>query len=415
MNGSSSSRAAPGRHAGAIAARFRPFGTTIFAEMTALANQHGAVNLAQGFPDFDGPLFVREAVERAMAEGKNQYGRMQGSPELNRAITGWWKRSSGLDIDGESQVTVTAGCTEALAATFLGLIDPGDEVILFEPYYDCYCAGVAMAQGKVRSVRLRPPEGAARGADGIVRAPFTFDPDELRRAFSSDPRAIVINTPNNPTGKVFSRDELALIAELCVKHDAIAITDEVYERLTFEPSLPHIHLATLPGMAERTVTLSSLGKTFSFTGWKTGWAIAPPALSRGVRSAHQFLTFCSVTPIQHGAAAALNDGDDYIRSLQRQLSEARDYLVRALADVGFRVYMPAGTYFIMVDHTPVSRGRSDMEFCRWLTTEIGVAAIPPSPFYDDPARGRSLARFAFCKKMDTLQRAVERLKKLRRN
>ncbi len=407
-------RVAPAGRAALIADRFAPFGTTIFAEMTALANQHGAVNLAQGFPDFDGPDFMPRAVDRAMAEGRNQYGRMQGSPELNRAIVGSWKRSSGLEVDGETQVTVTAGCTEALAASFLGLINPGDEVVLFEPYYDCYCAGVAMAQGRVKSVRLRPPEAATPDRDGVVHAPFTFDADELRRAFASRPRAIVLNTPNNPTGKVFSREELALIADLCVEHDTIAITDEVYERLTFEPSLPHLHLATFPGMAERTVTLSSLGKTFSFTGWKTGWAIAPPALSRGVRSAHQFLTFCSVTPIQFGAAAALNDGEQYVRSLQKQLGEARDFLARALAEVGFRVYMPAGTYFIMVDHTPVSRGLSDREFCRRLTSEIGVAAIPPSPFYDDPGRGRSLARFAFCKKMETLERAVERLRKLRR-
>ncbi|MFM9996830.1 MAG: aminotransferase class I/II-fold pyridoxal phosphate-dependent enzyme [Phycisphaerales bacterium] len=381
--------------------------------MTALANRHGAVNLAQGFPDFDGPEFVKDAAARAIAEGKNQYGRMQGSLELNAAIVAAWKRSSGLDIDGESQVTVTAGCTEALAATFLGLINPGDEVILFEPYYDCYRAGVAMAQGVVRSVALRPPESVAPSGDGIVRAAFTFDPDELRRAFTPRTRAIVVNTPNNPTGKVYTREELSLVAELCVKHDVIAITDEVYEKLTFDPALPHLHLAAFPGMADRTVTLSSLGKTFSLTGWKTGWAIASPELSAAVRSAHQFLTFCSVTPIQHGAAAALNGGEAYIASLRRQLHEARDFLAGVLVRAGLRVYMPSGTYFIMADHTSVSRGMSDMEFCRWLPEKVGVAAIPPSPFYDDPARGRSLVRFAFCKRMETLHRAAERLEKLR--
>ncbi len=390
-----------------VAERFRPFGTTIFAEMTTLANRHGAVNLAQGFPDFDGPDFAKEAAARAMRDGKNQYGRLQGAPELNTAIVDAWKRSSGLAIDGESQVTVTAGCTEALAATFLGLLNPGDEVILFEPYYDCYCAGVAMGGGTVRTVRLRPP-GPGAPAD----APFTLDEGELRGAFTGRTRAIVINTPNNPTGKVFTRAELSLIAKLCIEHDVIAITDEVYERLVFDPALPHVHLAAMPGMADRTITLSSLGKTYSLTGWKTGWAIASPALTRAVRSAHQFLTFCSVTPIQHGAAAAINGGEEYIAGLVRQLAEGRDYLAGALARVGFRVFRPAGTYFIMVDHTPVSGGKSDMEFCRWLTTEAGVAAIPPSPFYADPAGGRSLARFAFCKRMETLRTAVERLEKL---
>lgn len=382
--------------------------------MTELANRCGAVNLAQGFPDFDGPEFVKQAAASAIADGRNQYGRMQGSPELNAAIVAAWRRSSGLTIDGESQVTVTAGCTEALAAAFLGLINPGDEVVIFEPSYDCYRAGVAMAQGVPRFVTLRPPERAEPDADGIVRAPFTFDPDELRRAFTPRTRAVVVNTPHNPTGKVFAREELSLIAELCVRHDAIAITDEVYERLTFDPALPHVHPAALPGMADRTVTLSSLGKTFSLTGWKTGWAIASPGLSAGVRSAHQFLTFCSVTPIQHGATAALNGGEEYVASLRDRLRAARDVLAATLAGVGLRVYFPAGTYFILADHTPVSRGMSDMEFCRWQTTEVGVAAIPLSPFYDDPARGRSLVRFAFCKRMETLARAAERLERLTR-
>lgn len=396
---------------GMVSRRFAPFGTTVFAEMTALANAHGAVNLSQGFPDFDGPEFAKRAVERAMAEGRNQYGRMQGLPELNRALVGWWKRATGMEVDGETQVTVTAGCTEALAATFLGLINPGDEVILFEPYYDCYRAGVAMAGGVARTVRLRPP-GA--GADGIVRGAFEFDAEELRRAFTGRTRAIVVNTPNNPTGKVFTREELGLIAELCVRHGVVAITDEVYERLTFNEDRPHVRLATMPGMSERTITLSSLGKTYSLTGWKTGWAIASRELSAAVRSAHQFLTFCSAIPMQMGAAEAIERGEEYVEGLRKQLGEARDYLAGVLARVGFRVFMPEGTYFIMVDHTPVSGGRSDVEFCRWLTTEVGVAAIPPSVFYDDAEGGRRLARFAFCKRMETLRAAEERLQRLRR-
>lgn len=391
------------------AARFRPYGTTIFAEMTTLANRHGAVNLAQGFPDFDGPDLAKSAAARAMSDGHNQYGRMQGVPELNAAIVARWKSSSGQDIDGESQVTVTAGCTEALAASFLGLVNPGDEVILFEPYYDCYHVGATMAGGRVRAVTLRPD---AQGT-------FSFDPDQLRHAFTDKTRLIVLNTPHNPTGKVFTRQELALIAELCVKHNTLALTDEVYERLTFDPALPHVHLATFPGMAERTVTLSSLGKTYSLTGWKIGWAIAPPELTRAVRAAHQFLTFCAAVPLQHGAAAALNQGESEVAALVARLRSARDFLAPALSSLGFRVFHPAGTYFIMVDHTDVSRRLginpvSDVDFCRKLTADIGVAAIPPSFFYDNPDHGRPLARFAFCKRPETLQRAVERLEKLRR-
>lgn len=392
-----------------VAARFRPYGTTIFAEMTALANRHSAVNLSQGFPDFDGPEFIKAAASEAMARGQNQYGRMQGVPELNAALVARWKRQTGLDIDGEAQVTVTAGCTEALAAAFLGLVNPGEEVILFEPYYDCYHAGATMAGATVKAVTLRPP---GSGADSD--ASFTFDPGELRRAFTKKTRLIVVNTPHNPTGKVYSREELSLIAELCVKHNALAITDEVYERLTFDPAMPHLHLATFPGMAERTLTLSSLGKTYSLTGWKIGWAIAPPELSKAVRAAHQFLTFCAAVPLQHGAAAAIARGESEVQDLVDRLRAGRDFLGGALSKLGFRVFRPAGTYFIMVDHTDISRRLgidpvNDVEFCRKLTAEIGVAAIPPSFFYDNPANGRALARFAFCKRAETLRAAVERL------
>jgi N-succinyldiaminopimelate aminotransferase len=248
---------------------------------------------------------------------------------------------------------------------------------------------------------------------------FQFDTGELRAAFSSRTKAIVINTPHNPTGKVFSRSELALIAELCVERGVIAITDEVYENLTFEARLPHISIAALPGMPERTVTLSSLGKSFSLTGWKIGWAVASAELTAAVRAAHQFIVFCSPSPLQHGAAAALRDGDGYVAELRGQLREARDYLGRALEEIGFTVYWPAGTYFIMVDHAEVGRRMApsidppdDAAFCRRLTQEVGVAAIPPSPFYDRPEHGRRLARFAFCKKRATLEEAVRRLRKL---
>lgn len=384
------------------AARFKPYGTTVFAEMTALAVKHGAVNLAQGFPDFDGPQFLKDAAYAAMGEGHNQYARTHGVPKLSQAIAGAWKRSSGLVADPDLEVTVTSGCTEALAATFLGLIEPGDEVVLFEPYYDSYHAGVSMAGGVVRAVALRPRAGG-----------FSFDEGELRAAFSARTKAIVVNTPHNPTGKVFSRAELELIGRMCIEHDVVAITDEVYERLTFDADRGHVHMATLPGMVERTITLSSLGKTFSMTGWKVGWAIGAPALSRAVRSAHQFLTFATATPLQHAAAAALTDGEEYVRGLVSQLHEARDYLCDALARLGFGVTLPEGTYFIMADHSAVSRGMSDKEFCRWLPEHAGVAAVPPSVFYVHPEEGRHLVRFAFCKRMETLRTAVERLQRLR--
>lgn len=411
-----------------VASRFRPYGTTIFAEMTTLANKHGAVNLSQGFPDFDGPEFIKRAADAAMERGQNQYGRMQGVPELNAAIVERWKRQTGMDIDGETQVTVTAGCTEALAATFLGLLEPGDEVILFEPYYDCYHADATMAGGRVRAVSLRPGgppmtkgKGASGKSEGGFWAPgeFAFDPAELRAAFNERTRMIVVNSPHNPTGKVFTREELTLIAELCVEHDVIAITDEVYERLVFDADRPHLHLASFPGMADRTVTLSSLGKTYSLTGWKIGWAIGSPELTKAVRSAHQFLTFCAAVPLQHGAAAAIREGEREVEGLVKHLRGARDYLGKALAEIGFSVYKPSGTYFIMADHSEVGKrlginSPDDVEFCRRLTTQVGVAAIPPSGFYDRPELGKPLARFAFCKRMETLEAAVERLRKLAR-
>jgi aspartate/methionine/tyrosine aminotransferase len=402
-----------------VAQRFQPFGTTIFAEMSALAIKHGAVNLSQGFPDFDGPDFIKQAAADAIAPGKmgqNQYARMQGVAELNAAIVQHWKRQTGADIDGESQVTVTSGCTEALVATFMGLLNPGDEVILFEPYYDSYKACAAMAGATVRTVTLRAPSASTRTgmAPAASAQAFTFDPDELRRAFNQRTRAIVVNTPHNPTGKVFTQAELTQIADLCQQRNTVAITDEVYEHLTFEPDLPHTRIATIPGMADRTITLSSLGKSYSLTGWKIGWAIASPELSRAVRAAHQFITFCSAAPLQVGAAAALTRGDAAVRDLVVMLKDGRDYLGAALERIGFRVFKPAGTYFIVVDHSPLSQGRGDVEFCRWLTTEVGVAAIPTSFFYDHPEHGRPLARFAFCKKRPTLEAAVARLEKLAR-
>ncbi|MHC4218082.1 MAG: aminotransferase class I/II-fold pyridoxal phosphate-dependent enzyme [Planctomycetota bacterium] len=380
-----------------VADRLASFGSTIFIEMSRLAAEKGAINLGQGFPNFDGPDFVKSAAVEAIGAGHGQYARMFGIPELNRAIADVFTGETGIDLDPDAEVTVTSGCTEALVASFLGLVNPGQEVILFEPYYDSYRACVALAGAEPRFVTLRPPD-------------FAVDPDELRAAFTPRTRAILVNTPHNPTGKVFGRDELELIASLCRRHNCIAITDEVYERLVFEGR--HIRLATLDGMWDRTVTLSSLGKTFSLTGWKIGWAIAPPALSRGVRAAHQFITFATATPLQHGAATALRAPASYYRQYVTDYRARRDLLVEGLAGIGFEVYPPQGTYFVLADHTAFGLP-DDTAFCRHLIERAGVAAIPPSAFYHDPADGHRLVRFAFCKDEQTLRAALDRLSVLR--
>jgi aspartate/methionine/tyrosine aminotransferase len=377
-------------------------GTSVFAEMSALAVRHGAINLAQGFPDFDGPGFVKDAAIDAIRAGHGQYARTHGVPALNAAIARVLAERNGLEVDPEAEVTVTSGCTEAIFAAIAGSCDPGDEVILFQPFYDSYLASVRMAGATPRVVTLRPTDGAAGG--------WTFDRDELRRAFTPATRGILVNTPHNPTGKVFTREELAFIAGLCVEHDVICWSDEVYERLVYEGE--HISIATLPGMRARTVTLSSLGKTFSLTGWKIGWAVAPPELTRAVRGAHQFMTFCSVTPMQHAAAAALAAPQDYYDSLTAEYRARRDLLVGELSRLGFDVRAPAGSYFICAGigaFADATQAGADVAFCRRLVAEGGVAAIPPSAFYADPALGAGYVRFAFCKREDTLRAAVARL------
>lgn len=387
-----------------VSDRLRPFGTTIFSEMTALANQHKAVNLSQGFPDFDGPEHVKEAARQAIADGHNQYARMPGAVVLCEAIARYWKTQTGLSMDAQREVTVTNGCTEAINAAMLGLVNTGDEVVLFEPYYDCYRAAVAMAGAVPRFVALRPD------ANGR----FVFDETELRAAFSDRTRAILVNTPHNPTGKVFTREELSLIGELCIRHNSIAMTDEVYERLTYDGA-EHVRMATLPGMAERTLTLSSLGKSFSLTGWKIGWAIGPAELTAGVRAAHQFLTFAVALPLQHAAAVALDEGQEYIDWLLEHYRVQRARLGEALFTLGMMPLQSEGTYFLMADHTRVSEQlgvEGDVAFCRLLTTEYGVAAIPPSVFYDRPELGRSFVRFAYCKRSETMDEALLRLKRL---
>lgn len=382
--------------------RLRPFGTTIFAEMTALANEHRAINLAQGFPDDGGPEQAHAAAAEAMRAGHNQYAPLAGVPALRRAVAAWTARSTGIDRDPDTEVTVTTGATGGLAAAFLGLLNPGDEVVLFEPYYDSYRAGVVMAGAVPRFVTLRPQGGR-----------FTFDPDELRAAFGPRTRAVVVNSPHNPTGTVFTPEELGAIADLCRRHDAVAVSDEVYERLTYRDDRPHRSISTLPGMAERTVVISSVGKSFSLTGWKVGWAVAPPDLTKAVRSAHQFLAYAVATPLQHGAAVMLDSGEAYAARTAAHDHAMLRRLAPALSELGFRVFEPEGAYFLMAEHAPVSERlgvRGDAAFCRWLTTRAGVAAIPPSAFYNDVEEGSRYVRFAFCKRQDTIDEAVRRLR-----
>ncbi|NVB40443.1 pyridoxal phosphate-dependent aminotransferase [Pseudenhygromyxa sp. WMMC2535] len=380
-----------------LASRLQGFGTTIFAEMTRLANAHGAVNLGQGFPDFEGPAFIKRAAIAAIEAGHNQYCRTHGLPELNAAIAAHQRRFWGLDYDPETEVTVYAGATEAIYATLAALCEVGDEVVLFEPYYDSYRASVAMAGARERLVSLRGPD-------------FGFDVDELRAAFSPKTRAILVNSPHNPTGKVYSRAELELIAQLCVEHDVLAITDEVYEHLVFEGE--HIPLAGLPGMRERTVLISSAGKTFSFTGWKIGHTCAPAAITRALRSAHQFITFCNGTPFQLAMAEGYRAPDEYFEGFRADYLARRDKLCAGLAEVGLDVLTPAGTYFVQTDIRPLGFD-DDFEFCRMLPEQVGVAAIPTSAFYSSRALGKHLVRWAFCKSDPVLDEGLRRLTKLR--
>jgi aspartate/methionine/tyrosine aminotransferase len=384
-----------------IAERFAPFGTTIFSEMTALANTHKAVNLSQGFPDFDGPQLGKDAAKRAIDEGHNQYAPMPGTPILRNAIAGWTQRSCKINPDPGTEITVTSGCTEAIAASMLGLFNPGDEVVVFEPYYDSYRACMAMAGVTPRFVTLHPTENG-----------FAYKPAELRAAFGERTKGILVNTPHNPTGTVLSREQLQEIADLCIEHDAIALSDEVYERIVFDDAV-HLSIASIDGMRERTVVLSSSGKTFSLTGWKVGWAVAPSDLTAGIRSAHQFLTFSVATPLQHGVAALLNEGEAEVDNLNTHYSSMRSLLGEALAELGFGVRSPSGSYFIMAEHSRITDKlglQTDVDLCRWLPEHAGVAAIPPSAFYSNPVEGAGFVRFAFCKQAQTIDEAIARLR-----
>ncbi|MEU1885148.1 pyridoxal phosphate-dependent aminotransferase [Micromonospora sp. WMMD987] len=385
-----------------LVARMRPFGTTVFAEMSALAVRTGAVNLGQGFPDTDGPPEMLAAAAEALRSGQNQYPPGPGIPALRRAVAEHQRRFHGLTYDPDGEVIVTAGATEAIAASILALCEPGDEVVCFEPYYDSYAASIALAGAVRRPVTLRP------GGDGR----YAFDPAELRAAFGPRTRLVLLNSPHNPTGKVFTGPELALVADLCREHDVYAVTDEVYEHLVFtDAASAHLPLATLPGMRERTLRISSAGKTFSCTGWKVGWVSGPAALVSAVLRVKQFLTFVNAAPLQPAVAVALALPDGYYTGFRDALQRQRDLLIDGLTDAGFEVLTPEGTYFVTADITGLG-GRDGLEFCRSLPERCGVVAVPTQVFYDDAEAGRRLVRFAFCKRPEVLTEAVTRLRAL---
>ena len=379
--------------------KLQPFGNTIFSEMTRLAQEHGAINLGQGFPDFEGPSTIIDAAVEAMRAGHNQYARSAGVPSLVEAIAAQRQAIHGLSYDPMTEVGVYSGCTEGLMASMLGLLNPGDEVLMFEPVYDSYPACVAMAQAVARYVPLRFPD-------------FAVDFDRLRAAITDRTKLILVNTPHNPTGKVFTQTELEGIASLCQAHNLLALTDEVYEHLTYD-GRPHLPLASIAGMRERTLSLSSTGKTYSLTGWKIGWATGPQAMIAAAQAAHQFITFSTATPLQHATAFALRTHSEaFFAQLRAEYTERRDKLLTSIRAAGLKAPTPQGAYYLLADFSDRFEG-DDVAFARHLTTSVGVTAIPPSFFYPaHPEEGRKLIRFAFCKRLETLEAAIERLGKL---
>ena len=371
----------------------REFGETIFAEMSALAVKTGSINLGQGFPDTDGPQEIAELAITAIRDGHNQYPPGLGIKKLRDAISHHQMRFYGLEFDPETEVLVTAGATEAIAASLLAICEQGDEIITFEPYYDSYAASIALAGGVRRVVTLNTPE-------------YTFSIDDLEKLINGKTKAILLNSPHNPTGKVFTHNELSQIANLCIEHDLVAICDEVYEHLVFEGE--HIPLIQYPGMRDRTIQISSAGKTFSFTGWKIGWVCALPALLDTVRTAKQFLTYVNGAPFQHAIAEALNLSDHYFDNFLEDMRVKRDCLSQGLEKAGLTTFTPQGTYFVTADIEKL--GYEDgKQFCLDLPVQCGVVAVPNVVFYDNKDLGSTLIRFAFCKKLDVLEEAVERL------
>jgi len=382
------------------AQRVSVFQESVIREMTRLAQQHGGINLAQGFPDFDPPQELLAAAQRALADGYNQYAITWGAPDLRQALAEKMERYNGVRYDPDRHLTVTCGATEAMMATMLALVNPGDEVVVFEPFYENYGPDAALSGARLRYVTL-----------DLSRPDFPYDPGELERAFNRNTKAIVVNTPHNPTGKVFSRAELEHIADLCRHYDVLAVTDEVYEHILYDGA-QHVSLASLPGMAERTVTISSMSKTYSVTGWRVGWAaVADDAVAGAIRKAHDFLTVGAAAPLQQAGVVALRFPDRYYREMARSYQRKRDLLLGALREVGFRPTVPKGAYYIMADFTALS-GEDDVSFALRLVREVGVATVPGSSFFHHPSLGRRYVRFAYPKREETLEEAARRLARL---
>lgn len=378
------------------------FTESVIREMTRICDALGGDNLSQGFPDFDAPEEIKQAAIEAIRSGRNQYPVTFGEPEFREAIAHKAWRFNGIQCDPHTEITVTCGATEAMIATMKALINPGDEVIVFEPYYENYGPDAILSGAKLRYVTLYPPE-------------WRFDPKELVSAFNPSTKAIIINTPNNPTGKVFSLEELVMIAELCQKWDVYAVTDEIYEHIIYD-GLKHISLATLPGMAERTITINGLTKTYSVTGWRIGWAIAAAPITARIRKVHDFLTVGAPTPFQYAGIFALGMPDEYYHQLAKNYQKARDFLFEVLLQSGFIPYKPRGAYYIICDATnlfPLLGASNDVEFSRKLIEKTLIATVPGSSFYSQPHLGTSQVRFAFCKKIETLERVAQRLLSLR--
>jgi aminotransferase len=380
-----------------VAKRVQHFTESVIREMTRLAAQHEAINLGQGMPDFEPPQEVKDAACRAIQDGFNQYAITWGAPVLRRAIAAKAKRYNGIDCDADAHVTVCCGATECMMATFLALVDPGDEVIVFQPFYENYGPDALLSGARPVWVPLHPPD-------------WCFDPHELRRAFTPRTRAVIVNTPNNPTGRVFTRAELSLIAQLCQEHDAYAFSDEIYEYILYVDR-PHVSIATLPGMAERTVTISGLSKTFSVTGWRLGYCIASPEISNAIRKAHDFLTVGAPHPLQIAGAAALALPDSYYDRLREGYRRRRGILLPYLRQAGFTFAEPEGAYYVMTDASALGVV-DDHDFVRHLIREVGVAAVPGSSFHAPPERGRTTVRFMFAKRDETLHEAGRRLLRL---
>jgi aminotransferase len=380
------------------------FTESVIREMTRQAIEYGAINLAQGFPDFSAPAEIKKAAQQAIADDINQYAITWGAKSLRNAIARHMKEYQAIEVDPEREIVVCCGSTEAMIATLLAVCNKGDEVVVFEPFYENYGPDAILSGAKPRFVSLRPPQTA--------ESEWTFDEQELREAFQDHTKAIILNTPNNPTGKVFSRKELELIRDLCLEYNVLAITDEIYEHIVYD-GVRHISIAALDGMRDRTITINGLSKSYSVTGWRVGWAVAPPEITNAIRKVHDFLTVGAPAPLQEAGAAALNMPRSYYDDLAEKYRTRRDHLIPTLEKTGFRCYGPRGAYYVMTDITGFGFS-NDVEFAQYLVKEIGVACVPGSSFYKHPKDGSQQVRFAFCKRPETLDEAARRLAKLAR-